>query len=95
MSGYFRKSADETVSCRIDWMEGYLAETEAIARDLGWEVAAKAGQTPATLHAAYHDGVSSRVQVAKGSAGCVYMLICRALTTTGRTLERAVTLQVV
>lgn len=94
MSGYLMKPAGGEAEARIDWREGYLEPGEWVEGDLGWSVApADGAEAPRIMGQAVEPG-ASLARVGQGVPGQVYMLCARAVTNTGRALERAIVLRI-
>jgi len=90
MSGYVLKAAEAVTDATVNWREGYLEPGEYIDGDLGWSVE----PSGAEIIAQDFDDSSSRARIARGLPGQVYMLCARAMTNTGRRIERALVLRI-
>lgn len=95
MSGYVLKAADQTATCRFDWRQGYLAERERIAADLGWSVQphlAEAGDLAVVAQA--NDRFRSWALLAGGVPGRFYFVSNRVRTNDERVLCRTVVVRI-
>ena len=94
MSGYLLKPHGREALASIDWSQGYLEPGEYVDADLGWSVEPVGAGGDACVGAQSFDDKTSYAQIREGVPGKVYMLCARALTNTGRALERAIVLRI-
>ena len=93
MSGYFTKSPGSNLDYTFDWGFQFLDPGETITADLGWTVTpddaggvqVQSNTSTATTTTAFLGG---------GEAGHAYLVRSRIATSTGRTVERALTLRI-
>lgn len=94
MSGYLLKPKGHETLASIDWSQGYLEPGEYVDADLGWSVVPAGDAGDAEVRVQSFDDKTSYARVREGVPGKVYMLCARALTNTGRALERAIVLRI-
>jgi hypothetical protein len=94
MSGYLLKPADRDAAFTMDWGRGYLGSGETVAADLGWSIQPRGAAGDLVVTEQHHDVARSWARFAGGVPGRVYLIAGRVLTSTGRTLERAIVLRI-